>query len=62
MLPDIGGLHYYLEEQQWRNLSDKYSIQGIPHYMIFDKQGNKTYQTAGFPGVDKLREELGKVW
>ncbi|MCD8072430.1 MAG: TlpA family protein disulfide reductase [Alistipes sp.] len=62
MLPDIGGIHYYLDESQWRTLCNKYDIQGIPQYMIFDKEGNKTFQTAGFPGVDAMRGELEKVW
>ncbi|MCC8036278.1 MAG: TlpA family protein disulfide reductase, partial [Rikenellaceae bacterium] len=62
MLPDIGGIHYYLGESQWRTLCQKYGIEGIPQYMIFDKDGGKTYQRAGFPGVDAMRAELGKVW
>ncbi len=62
MLPDIGGIHYYLTDSQWSALTAKYGISGIPQYMVFDREGNKTYQTAGFPGVDKMREELEKVW
>ena len=62
MLPDIGGIHYYLTEDQWRVVGDKYKIQGIPTYMIFDKTGKKTFETAGYPGNDKMKEELTKVW
>ncbi len=62
MLPDIGGLHYYLTEIEWRTLSDIYDIQGIPQYMIFDKNGKQMYQVVGFPGIDVIREELAKVW
>ncbi|MCC8018685.1 MAG: TlpA family protein disulfide reductase [Rikenellaceae bacterium] len=62
MLPEIGGIHYYLTDSQWSALTARYNITGIPQYMIFDRDGNKTYQTAGFPGVDKMREELEKVW
>lgn len=62
MLPEIGGLHYYLKGDQWQALSDKYDIQGIPTYMIFDKTGNKVFETAGYPGNDKIKEELSKVW
>lgn len=62
MLPDIGGLHYYLDEKQWDKLSNKYDIQGIPTYMIFDKKGNKAFEATGYPGNDKIKEELAKVW
>lgn len=62
MLPEIGGLHYYLTEKQWSALSAKYNIQGIPTYMIFDKNGKKVFECAGYPGNDKIREELAKVW
>lgn len=62
MLPNIGGLHYYLEEDQWRVIVDQYNIAGIPTYMIFDKAGAKTYESAGYPGNETILEELGKVW
>ncbi|HCO66355.1 MAG TPA: hypothetical protein DIT04_01140 [Dysgonomonas sp.] len=62
MLPDIGGLHYYLMEDQWKALSDKYGIRGIPTYMIFDKNGKKVFEATGYPGNNKIKEELAKVW
>jgi len=62
MLSEIGGVHYYLTDQEWRGLSDKYKIEGIPTYMIFDKGGKKTFEATGFPGNDKIKEELAKVW
>ncbi|MDL2282685.1 TlpA family protein disulfide reductase, partial [Parabacteroides sp. OttesenSCG-928-G06] len=61
MLPEIGGLHYYLTAEQWDVVSDKYNIRGIPTYMIFDKSGKKTFETAGYPGNDKIKEELTKI-
>lgn len=62
MLPDIGGLHYYLTNEQWGAVCDKYGVDGIPCYMIVDKNGKIVYQQSGFPGVEKLREEFEKVW
>lgn len=62
MLADIGGLHYYLSEGQWRTLSDKYQMRGIPTYMIFNKKGEKTFETAGYPGNDKIKKELEAIW
>lgn len=62
MLPDIGGIHYYLTSKQWDALGKKYKIDGIPTYMIFDKNGKRVFDTAGYPGNEKILEELGKVW
>ena len=62
MLPEIGGLHYYLTDLQWGALKKKYNIDGIPTYMIFDKNGKKVFETTGYPGNDKILEELSKVW
>ena len=62
MLPDIGGIHYYLTNEQWIALSSRYEIRGFPTYMIFDKTGRRTFMTAGFPGNDRMREELARVW
>lgn len=62
MLPEIGGLHYYLTDLQWGALEKKYNIDGIPTYMIFDKNGKKAFETTGYPGNDKILEELSKVW
>ena len=44
MLPDIGGIHYYLTDAQWIALQDKYQFPGVPTYMIFNEEGEKTFQ------------------
>jgi len=62
MLPDIGGIHYYLTDAQWTAMYKKYKIDGIPTYMIFDKNGKKVFDTAGYPGNEKILEELAKAW
>lgn len=62
MLPDLGGIHYYLNQAQWKALSDRYDIKGIPTYQIYDKNGKNVKQFTGYPGNDKVKEELAKVW
>lgn len=61
MLPEIGGIHYYLDDEQWKAVSEKYNIRGIPTYMLFDKNGKKVYEATGYPGNDKVLEEIKKV-
>ena len=39
MIPDIQGLHYRLNEEQWDYLCNKFDIDGIPSYVLVDKTG-----------------------
>ena len=40
MIPDIQGLHYRLNEQQWDYLTEKdFTIDGIPSYVLVKKDG-----------------------
>ena len=39
MIPDIRGLHYRLNEEQWDYLCNKFQIDGIPSYVLVDKTG-----------------------
>ena len=39
MIPDIRGLHYRLNEEQWDYLCNKFQIDGIPSYVLVDKAG-----------------------
>lgn len=61
MIPDIHGEHYRLTKAQWDYLSKSFEIQGIPTYLIIDKEGNTKFRQTGFPGVSKMQEELLKV-
>lgn len=40
MIPDISGYHYRVDKGQWRFLSAKFGIEGIPFYVFVDKNGN----------------------
>ncbi|MBO7098683.1 MAG: TlpA family protein disulfide reductase [Bacteroidaceae bacterium] len=61
MLGDISGNHYYLTKGQWDHLLELYQSNGIPTYAIYDADGKLTYSTVGFPGIDKIKEEIEKV-
>jgi hypothetical protein len=61
MLGDITGNHYYLTKGQWDHLLELYQSNGIPTYAIYDADGKLTYSTVGFPGLDKIKEEIEKV-
>lgn len=61
MIPDIHGEHFRLTDAQWKYLSDTFKIEGVPTYLIVDREGNTTFRQTGFPGVEKMKEELLKV-
>ena len=58
MIKDIDGDHYYLTNEQYRYILEEYESEGIPTYAIYNPQGEQTYKTIGFPGIDAIRKEL----
>lgn len=62
MIPDIPGEHYFLNQKQYDYImSEIYHSQGIPTYGIYDREGKQTFTHIGFPGTDKVKEELMKA-
>lgn len=61
MIPDLQGYHYRVNETQSAFLRNLLRSQGIPTYIVLDKEGNETFHTVGFPGVDTMKKELMKV-
>lgn len=56
MIPDIHGEHYRVTAAQWNYLSRQFSIQGVPTYIIVDKEGGVIQKYTGFPGVDTVKK------
>ena len=61
MIKDIDGDHYYLTKEQYSYILDKYESQGIPTYAIYDTEGNQTFKTIGFSGLDIFKNAVNKV-
>ena len=40
MIPDIKGKHFRLNDKQWEYLCKKFKIDGIPSYVLVDKDGS----------------------
>lgn len=60
MIPDIKGLHYRLNDAQWRNICDYFKIDGIPSYVLVQKDG--TYAlTNEFRDHDLMVKTLKKL-
>ena len=58
MIKEIDGDHYYLTDEQYRYILDKYESDGIPTYAIYNAQGQLTFKNTGFPGIGKIKEEI----
>jgi len=60
MYPSISGEHYRVSEAQWQYWYKTYGIQGIPTYMIYDRNGKQLARHLGFPGVDVMKRDIEK--
>ena len=61
MISDIHGEHYRVTDKQWAYLRKTMGVEGVPTYLVIDREGNIKYKSVGFPGVAKMKEELLKV-
>ena len=61
MIKDIDGDHYYLTKEQYNYILNHYESEGIPTYAIYDAEGNRTFKTIGFNGLDIFKNEVEKV-
>ncbi|QCE42012.1 TlpA family protein disulfide reductase [Psychroserpens sp. NJDZ02] len=64
VIADINGEHYWLTEEQWNYLLNKFNFNGIPHYMIINKKGEVVNDNLIHPSIEELKavlnEELAK--
>jgi thioredoxin-related protein len=62
-IPGIGGEHYYLTGEEWESISysDKYGFEGIPTYLVFDKNGELKHKITLYPGNDEMRSIIEKL-
>ena len=61
MIKDIDGDHYYLTNEQYGYILNKYESEGIPTYAIYNTKGEQTYKSIGFPGPDTIKNEIEKA-
>lgn len=60
-IKEIGGQHYYLNDEVWKQLMNKYSFNSIPSYVIFNKNGEVKYHFTGYPGSIKMARILTNI-
>ena len=57
-IPDIHGDHYYVTEAQYSALLKQFESNGIPTYVVVDKDGNVKNKYIGYPGNETMEEQL----
>lgn len=57
-ITDIQGIHYRFNNDQWGHLCEKYGAQGVPSYMIVNKEGKQVHFQVGFMGASNMKEWL----
>jgi thiol-disulfide isomerase/thioredoxin len=61
MIKDIDGDHYYLTKEQYSYILNHYDSDGIPTYAIYDTEGNRTFKTIGFSGLDIFKNAVNEA-
>jgi|AGTN01.3.fsa_nt_gi Redoxin. len=61
MIADLHGYHYRVNEMQSAFLRSLLKSEGVPTYIVLDKEGNQTFHSVGFPGADTMKRELMKA-
>ena len=57
-IPEIHGDHYYVTDVQYQALLEQFQSEGIPTYVIVDKDGHVKNKYIGYPGNDVMEEQL----
>jgi thiol-disulfide isomerase/thioredoxin len=57
-IPQIGGEHYYLTKDEMNDIYEKFGIEAIPAYLIYDKNGILQEKFTGYPGTEILKQTI----
>jgi len=58
---EIGGEQYYVTEKEWEYLNKAFNFDGIPHYLIYDKNGMLKYNYHTFMGNENMKKWIGEL-
>lgn len=59
--PLIGGEQVRLSDEDWGNLCGRFGIDGIPYYVVMDKNHKTIDRRVGFPGPEGYSEWLNSI-
>ena len=53
-IKDIMGDHYYLKDEEWKQILDDFGFKVIPSYLIYDKNGVLKHKFTSHPGIKEM--------
>lgn len=60
-IPLINGNHVRLSTAEWKRVSEKFDVLGLPHYLIIGKEGEVVENKVSFNEVSELKKKLINV-
>lgn len=57
-IKSISGDHYYLPQAKYTDLLTLYKAEGIPFYLLYDRQHRLVHQSVAFPGREQMEQWL----
>jgi thiol-disulfide isomerase/thioredoxin len=54
----IGSEHYYLTDAQWEYTMNQFEFEGIPSYLLYNKEGVLINKFTAFPGNGEVKEMI----
>ena len=60
MIPEIKGDHYKATKEQWETLCDAFEVNGIPHYVLVDKEGKVVKNNFRLYNNEAIKKLLNK--
>ncbi len=58
---ELEGYHFYPNENQQRLIYNQFQVDGIPRYMLIDKNGNMVNDDAPRPSTSSILESITKL-
>jgi len=60
-IKSIGGEQYYLTANEWEYVMGSFGFEGIPSYLIYDKNGVLKLKFTSYPGTDNMRKMIKEL-
>ncbi len=59
-LPKLGGQHFRISDDLMQHMRSQLGIEGIPTFIVFDKEGQEIEKHTGFPGASTIEAAIEK--
>ncbi|HBG88340.1 MAG TPA: TlpA family protein disulfide reductase, partial [Marinilabiliaceae bacterium] len=60
-IPEIKGEHYRVSDAQWQYWYEQLKIEGVPTFIIFDKESKQKDRYTGFPGIYTIETSINSI-